>query len=187
MLIDAFCTRTRGMRKAALLGVAVTPSAVWRSGKVSDEMSSVAPSQRSLSLFRLQINTCAFLLHHQLDVEPSPDDEADTKRSLLSTSILISTQAHALLLGGGGSFFVFFACTHACTPAYAERCGVKTDCNCKSDAGLSVNLICRNALIRPAEKARVHTHDQDATVCNRDVRRHHAGPRREAINSTLFL
>lgn len=134
MLIDAFFTRKQGMQKAALLGVTVTPSAMWRSVKVSDEMSSVAPSQRSLSLFRLQINTCAFLLHHQLEKKWNHPLMTRLTPNVLSCPVKSSSpQRHILFSWVGG--------LHACTPAHAERSRVKTDCNYQCDAGFSVNLI----------------------------------------------
>lgn len=120
MLIDTFFKRMQGMQKSSArlnsCGVTVKPSAVWKSGKFQMKWG----VQSSLSLFKLQLNilriAAASSVRQQLGLfiddfmrqSSKPDDDTDTKRSLLSGLILFSTEPDAVFLGREVFLFFFF-------------------------------------------------------------------------------
>lgn len=68
MFNDTFFKRVQGMQISSAGRNSCGVTVGWvEVREVSDEMSSVARSQRSRSLFKLEMNTCTFLLGHQLE------------------------------------------------------------------------------------------------------------------------
>lgn len=151
-------------------GVTVKPSAVWKSGMFQMKWG----VQSSLSLFKLQLNilriAAASSVRQQLGLfiddfmrqSSKPDDDTDTKRSLLSGLILFSTEAGAVFLGRRSFFFFFFPCTQAYWRELKEIVIIR------AMLAFMWNRF-EEALWLDLEKARVHVRYQDVSICNLNV------------------